>query len=179
MKSKLLAIAIAASIVWTACNGTDTDTTTSDSLVSTTTDAPTDNTTTDAGTGNTTTDASTNRSTSFDESGSYVDLKTNKPIRLKHKEGSEDLVDYETNEPYTYFFYNPATKDTFDRSGNIVNHYLIKTGDGEYTLDGKRWKIKKDSDGDIKMKDGDETKIKYDASSGKTKIKTEDTTIKH
>ena len=88
-------------------------------------------------------------------------------------------MNYETDQPFDYYFYSPASRDTFDRFGNVVNSYLLKDAKGIYTIDEKKWKVKQDSDGDIKMKDEDGNKIKYDASSDKVKMKTEDTTIKH
>lgn len=174
MKTKIFSIAIAAAVIATACNDSSTETTSSDSSSVNTSSGTTGSTETS----NSSTETTTSLNSSFDESGSYVDLKTNKPVRFKRSPDSQYLVDFETNEPFSYFFYNPATRDTFDRYGNVVNTYIMKGTDGMYTLDENRWKTRVDSDGDIKMKDGDETKVKIDASSGRVKVKTADTTIK-
>ncbi|WP_207496048.1 hypothetical protein [Aridibaculum aurantiacum] len=172
MKKQFMVLAFAASLSFVACNESTTETSTEDSTANNTTN-----------TGATTSGTDQNQSgrsinSSFDESGSYMDLRTNKPVRITRNTQSQTLMNSETNEPLSYFFYNPSTRDTFDMYGYRVNNYLIRGNDNTYTLDEERWRTKMDSDGDMKMKDGDETKVKYDASSGRTKIKTEDTVIK-
>jgi hypothetical protein len=154
-----------------ACNNSDSETTT-------TTDSSAAAGTT--GTTDESTEASMGSSSSaslekFDESASYVSLNTKKPVKIKRDMSRGYVVDYETNEPLNYYFYNPATRDTFDWSGNVVNGYLMKGNDGTYKLDESRWRIKVDEDGDIKAKDGDDSKIKIDASTGEAKIKTDST----
>lgn len=171
MKKQYLILGLAVSAFWAACGGETKDETSVDSTSTTTIEVPA--TTQPAGY-----QSSQKMNTNFDESGSYVDLKTNKPVRLKKGDNTTSLMDAETNQPYSYYFYSPATRDTFDRWGNVVNNYLIRGNDGGYMVDEGRWEMKVDEDGDIKMKDHDDTKIKYDASSGQTKIKTGDTTIK-
>lgn len=174
MKKQILALALAASTFWAACGNSETDDENNDTTMAATTTEPATGTT---GSGDYQSSQMVN--SDFDESGSYVDLKTKKPVRLKKgTDNNSSLVNSETNEPFSYFFYSPATRDTFDRWGNVVNNYLITGTGGDYMVDEDKWRMKVDEDGDIKMKDHDDSKVKYDASSGKTKIKTGDTTIK-
>jgi hypothetical protein len=165
MKKNL--ILIAALFFVTACNNSDSETATSTDSLATSAEA-TENAETSA-----TGSSSSASLEKFDESASYVSLTTKKPVRVKKDISRGYIVDYETNEPLNFYFYNPATRDTFDWSGNVVNGYLMRGTDGTYTLDESRWRVKVDDDGDIKAKDGDDSKIKIDASSGEAKIKTD------
>jgi hypothetical protein len=166
MKKNL--ILIAALFFVTACNNSDSETTTTTDSLATNAEAS------ESAETNTTASSSASLE-SFDESASYVSLTTKKPVKVKKDVTRGYVVDYETNEPLNYYFYNPATRDTFDWSGNVVNGYLMRGNDGAYKLDESRWRVKVDSDGDIKAKDGDDTKIKIDASTGEAKIKTDST----
>jgi hypothetical protein len=163
MKKNL--ILLAALFFAAACNNSGSETTTTDSTATSGTTAESTETAPAS--------SSSASLESFDESASYVSLNTKKPVKVKRDMTRGYVVDYETNEPLNYYFYNPATRDTFDWSGNVVNGYLLRGTDGAYTLDESRWRIKVDSDGDIKAKDGDDTKIKIDASSGEAKIKSD------
>lgn len=146
-----------------ACNDTGSETTETDSSTTTT---------------STESMATSSSVANFDESASYVSLNTSKPIKVKRDTTRGYIVDYETNEPLNFFFYNPATNDTFDWSGNVVNNYLLLGDDGTYKLDEDRWRTKVDDDGDVKAKDGDESKIKIDGDGSEIKIKTDTSKIK-
>lgn len=171
MKKTFAILVLAASIMWSSCGENKNETVSTDSTMNNTSEMSSDN-------GATTSEPNIAVNKSFNTTGSYFDLKTNKPVKFKVDSSSQYLMNYETDEPFDYYFYNPASRDTFDRFGNVVNNFLLKDAKGIYTIDEKRWKVKRDSDGDMKMKDEDGNKIKYDASSDKVKIKTEDTTIK-
>ena len=171
MKKTYAILVLAASIMWSSCGENKNETVATDSTMNNTSAMSSDN-------GSTNSEPTVAVNKSFNVSGSYVDLRTNKLVKFKIDSSSQYLMNYETDEPFDYYFYSPASRDTFDRFGNVVNSFLLKDGKGIYTIDEKRWKVKMDSDGDIKMKDEDGNKIKYDASSDKVKMKNEDTTIK-
>ncbi len=122
--------------------------------------------------------ASSGSSSSFDENASYVDLKTGKKLTVKRDPATGSVTNRETNEPLVYYYYNPTTRDTFDAYGRVVNSYLIRSNDGSYTLDEQRWKVKMDKDGDIKIKDGDDTKLKVEGDGSEMKLKTDSGKIK-
>lgn len=157
-------LAVSAIFSAVACNTPGTDTTTDSTTVST----ASDNTTSETVAG-----SSGSAESSFDESASYVDLTSGKTVKLRRDTTSGFIANYETNEP-VLFYYNPVTSDTFDRSGRVVNNYLVRDPQGVYRVDEERWKTKVDEDGDAKVKDGDETKIKSDGNEPETKIKTAD-----
>lgn len=171
MKRTFVIPGLAAAIIWSSCGENKNETVVTDSTMNNTSAMSSGNRATSS-------EPSVAVNKSFNTSGSYVDLMTNKPVKFKIDSSAQYLMNYETDEPFDYYFYSPASRDTFDRFGNVVNSFLFKDAKGIYTIDEKRWKVKQDSDGDIKMKDEDGNKIKYDASSDKVKIKTEDTTIK-
>jgi hypothetical protein len=154
-----------------ACNNSGSETTTTDSTTLSGTTG--ENSETASGTS-----TASSSLASFDESASYISLKTKKPVRVKADATRGYVVDYESNQPLDYYFYNPATRDTFDWSGNVVNGYLVLGDDGTYTLDEGKWKTKVDEDGDAKAKDGDDTKIKVDGNGTDAKIKTDSTKTK-
>jgi hypothetical protein len=173
MTKKPMVVAIAfATLSFAACNSGDTSTTTTDSSSTSSNETASGTDATASGA------ATTNSSTStFDESASYVDLKSGKKVTVKRDASTGYVTNSETHEPMLYY-YNPVSNDTFDRSGQVVNNYLIKGSDGSFTLDEARWKVKVDDDGDMKAKDGDQTKIKIDGKEPEVKIKTGDTKIK-
>jgi hypothetical protein len=165
MKKKLIPMVAAMAIVsFSACNNGSNETTSTDSITTST-----ESSTTNEG-------ASINASgtATFNENASYVDLKTGKTVKLKKNPATGYITNLEDNSEVMYYF-NPVTNDTFDRSGYVVNTYLIRGNDGSYTLDESRWKTKLDEDGDTKAKDGEGNKIKTDASSNSVKIKTDST----
>jgi hypothetical protein len=173
MKKQFLLIGTAAIIAFSACNDASTDSTT-------TTDSAAANTTTSTTTGPTTGTEIANFSTR-----SFVDVKTNKPVKLKWDAERRYYTDESGNQPY--FYYDHATKDTFDYWGRRLNDYLIYENN-DYTVDESRWSTTNISGtttgdtttittgtGDIKIKAGD-TKIK--AKDGKYKEKTDTSKVK-
>lgn len=102
-----------------------------------TTTTSTDSTTVTTGSAQTGTDdmsASTNINVNLDPSASYVDLKTGKPVKLRVDTVTKYIVEEATNEPVMYYV-NPATKDTFDRTGRLVNLALVRSESGDYSID--------------------------------------------
>src|SRR5690606_13675191 len=117
----------------------------------------------------------------------YVDLNTNQPVELIWDDDNDRALNKANNQPVELYV-NTATRDTIYGPGYIVNHHVIKTDNGNWTLDetkvkrdGDELKIKKDGM-KFKMEDG-EWKIKTDSGKIKSdgdelKIKTEDGKIK-
>lgn len=129
-------------------------------------------------------------------SSNYIDLNTNQPVELVWDKENNRALNKANNQPVELYV-NTATRDTIYGPGYIVNHHVIKTNTGNWTLDdtkikrdGDELKIKKDGmkfkmeDGEWKMKtddgkiksDDDEIKIKTD--DGKMKIEDGETKIK-
>jgi len=164
MKKTVLftSIAIAAAV---ACNdGSETTTTTDSTTTSTgsnTTSEGADMTTSASGTININPDAN------------YVDLKTGKSVKLRVDTVNHYVVEASSSQPI-YFYIDPSTNDTFDRSGTLVNNALVRGADGEYTVDQSRLKVKIQDDGDMKMKDGEGNKLKVDPNDDKLKMKSAD-----
>lgn len=65
----------------------------------------------------------------------FMDLKTNKPIKLHWDTVHYYYVDETGNQPY--YFYDPAAKDTFDYWGRRLNNYLTYSN-GDYMVDESR-----------------------------------------
>ncbi|MCW3109223.1 MAG: hypothetical protein JWQ09_3729 [Segetibacter sp.] len=118
----------------------------------------------------------------LDPSASYVELKTGKPVKLRVDTVTKYIVNEVTNEPVMYYI-NPATNDTFDRSGRLVNRALIRNANGDYSVDETRITVSTDDNSNMTSSDTTEagaaggnskTKIKDD----KFKQKTDTSTIK-
>lgn len=105
----------------------------------------------------------------------YIDLNTGKPVKLRVDTVTHYIVFAETNEPVT-FFVDPTVQDTFDVKGQNVSDVLVRTETG-YSVDENKWKIKRQSDGDWKMKDGEGNKIKVDPNDEKIKMKSADGSV--
>lgn len=126
-----------------------------------------------------------NATMNADESNrSYKDLYTGSTIKVHRDAATGRYVNAETNSVIEYY-YDPATSDTFDASGRVVNMALIRGADGKYTVD--EAKVKFQSDGDMKMKSADgETKVKLETNgdgkiknaSGKVKVKDGEVEVK-
>lgn len=180
MKRKLMYLATATALMFSACNdsGNSSTVTTTDS----TTMATSSN---DVGMGN---------SGNSSETLTYVDVITNKPVAVMQDTVSHQYVDMNTHQPLTYY-YNPISHDTFDARGRIVNNALVLTN-GDYTIDESKiksnddafkmkngdMKMKMDDDGDMKMKDGD-MKVKdkddlYKEKTDSSKLKVKDGKMK-
>ena len=128
MKKQFILLSTAAMFVFAACNdATKTDTTTN-----------TDRTTTAPAAPMTTTTTTTTTTTSIPnfEHRTFVSLKTKKPIKLREDTVTHVYVDMTTNEQ-PYYYYDPASHDTFDYRGRLVNNALI-LNNGEYTIDDSR-----------------------------------------
>lgn len=69
-------------------------------------------------------------------SRSFVDLKTNQPIKLVWDTVHYYYID-ETTGKEPGFYYDPAAHDTFDYWGRVVNHALNYTNN-DYTIDETR-----------------------------------------
>jgi hypothetical protein len=146
MKTKLFGFGGLLVLSLAACNSGSSTTTTD----STTVAADTSQTTaTDAS-------ASNNIPVHFDASASYVDLKTGKPVKLRVDTVTHYIVEEVTNQPVMYFI-NPATNDTFDRSGRIVNRALIRSSNGDYTIDESRITVSSDDNSSTSATDADDT----------------------
>lgn len=110
MKKQFFLLGAAAILGFAACSDSSTD--------STTTTDSTANTATATTTGPTRGTEIANFS-----SRSFMDVRTNKPITLRWDTVHYYYVDETGNQPY--FYYDPATKDTFDYWGRRLNDYLI------------------------------------------------------
>lgn len=160
-----------------ACNnGTSTTTTDSTTL-----------TTGSAQTGTESVSASKNITVHLDPSASYVDLKTGKPVKLRVDTVTKYIVDEVTNQPVMYYI-NPATKDTFDQNGRLVSRALIRSSNGDYSVDESRLTGSLDDNSNASTTDtshatsADETTVsgnsKTKIKDDKLKQKTDTTTIK-
>ncbi|MDB5250449.1 MAG: hypothetical protein JWQ40_4843 [Segetibacter sp.] len=149
----------------------------------------TDSTTVTTGSTQAATDAmpaSTNINVNLDPSASYVDLKTGKSVKLRVDTVTRYIVDESTNEPVTYYV-NPATRDTFDRSGRLVNLALVRSSSGDYSVDETRITVTPGNSSNTISTDTNTTSSNAGTPTGdsKTKIKgdkfkqkTDTTTIK-
>ncbi|MEP6616542.1 MAG: hypothetical protein ABJA57_08190 [Ginsengibacter sp.] len=162
MKKQFILLSTAVMFLFTACNDetkTDTTTTNSDSTVVAAPDTSNMATTT------TVTTTTTTTIPNFDHR-SFVSLKTKKPIKLRQDTVTHVYVDMTTNEQ-PYYYYDPATHDTFDYKGRMVNNALVMNN-GEYTIDETRISnvpATAPATGDYKMKQsGDKMKEKTDTS---------------
>ena len=99
----------------------------------------------DSGTNNTTTtDSTTTTQTNTEKKGAmianfdtrtFMDLKTNKPVKLHWDTVHYYYVDDSGAQPY--YYYDPIAKDTFDYWGRNLNGYLTSSN-GDYMLDESR-----------------------------------------
>jgi hypothetical protein len=179
MKRVFMPLCAIALLSVVSCNQSSTTEAGADSTSTTTT-----TTSTDAATGSTA--APSAATTTVDENASYVDLKSGKTIKVKKNQETGKYINSETNEPLMYYV-NPSTADTFDVQGRVVNNALVKGPEG-YTVDETKittdnGKLKTQSDGDVKAKEGDvKAKVETDGDmklkSGDSKEKIKDDTYK-
>jgi hypothetical protein len=182
MKIKLFGLAgLLALLSMTACNNGSSTTTTDSTTVSAETSQ----------TGSSDVAASNNTQVHFDPSASYVDLKSGKSVKLRVDTVTHYIVDEVTNQPVMYYI-NPATSDTFDQRGRLVSRALIRSANGDYTIDESRITVSSadNSTTDTANTTDDEsatasgnskTKIKEDKFKQKTdtsKVKVKDNKIK-
>ena len=137
----LPAVAGLAMLTFASCDSGTTDETTTDSVVT-----------------ETTTSSMETSGSTIDMDASYMDLSSGKTFTIARDTVTTYYVNRETREPVLYYV-NVATNDTFDRSGRWINGALIKMDDGSFSVDESRLKVKTDEDGDIKIKDGDDSKM--------------------
>ncbi len=114
----------------------------------------------------------------------YIDLKTGKKIRLHVDTITQFIVNEVTKEPIV-FYIDPSNNDTFDTKGRLVNRALIRSSDGDYTLNESMLMQKEvpmedtiASMGNSKEKIKDD-KYKYKDENIKVKIKDDKTKIKN
>jgi hypothetical protein len=110
----------------------------------------------------------------------YVDLASGKTVILEKDEKSGLMVDAGTKKPIRIYVDTEKNDTIWGKTGVVINGNLQRSQDGIYiyagdndggtTVTGDDYKKKVDSDGDIKIKDGD-TKTKIDGETGKTKVK--------
>lgn len=129
-------------------------------------------TTTDSMNVESTTDASTSMTTSGSTvtPGKYIDLSSGKEVQIDRDASTGRWVDVTTRTPVEYYI-SIDTRDTFDAQGRNVSNALDRSSDGKFMVNEERLRVKMDDDGDMKIKDGDETKMKYDKSSDELKYK--------
>ena len=124
MKKQFFLLGAAAAILgFAACNDSATDSTT-------TTDSTAATTATSTATGPTRGVEIANFS-----GRTFMDVKTNKPVKLRWDAERYYYVDESGNQPY--YYYDPATKDTFDYWGRRLNDYLIYDNN-DYRVDESR-----------------------------------------
>ena len=152
-------------VSFVACDNSETTKTSTDSLNSASSETTTSGEPT-SGSSTATENSSTVRP------GTYIDLNTGKKVQIDRDASSGRWIDVSTRTPIEYYI-SEDTRDTFDMTGRNVNFAIERTLDGKYIINEKKYKVKFDSDGDMKVKDGEGNKMKYDASSDELKVKTD------
>ena len=177
MKRLFVSLAfIAAAVSFTACGGGNNGESTTDSTSTTnTTTSTTGEATTTETAGSTDNTSGSTGSSSGPTKDSYTDLSSGSTFTIE-KDPSTGYYRNKTTGKRVDFYYDPATNDTFDYRGRVVNNAITRSSIGVYSLDEDKIKIQ--SDGDVKMKSSDgETKVKMETD-GDGKIKTDSTKIK-
>ena len=148
----------------------------------------------DSGTNNSTTSDSTTTTTQTNterrgamianfDTRTFMDLKTNKPVKLHWDTVHYYYVDDSGTQPY--YYYDPIAKDTFDYWGRKLNGY-ITSSNGEYMLDESRMPAtdmstpvmdtaSTSTSGDMKIKSKDD---KYKEKTDTSKLKITDDKMK-
>ncbi len=164
-------------VSFVACSNNANETQQSD----TTTIVPTTTTTTESNASVTTTTAPVVK---LKANADYIDLKTGKKIRLRVDTVTQFVLNEVTKEPIV-FYIDPATNDTFDARGRLVNKALIRNTDGDYTINESmlmpQETVLEDTIADLgkskeKIKDD---KYKFKDENIKVKIKEDKTKIKN
>ena len=172
MKKQFLLLGAAVIFGFAACNDSGTNsTTTTDSTANTTATTP----------------PAITRGTEIANfsTRTFMDLKTNKPIKLHWDTVHYYYVDETGNQPY--FYYDPAAHDTFDYWGRRLNDYLIYENN-DYRIDEARMPAmdmssttidtsasSMSTSGDSKMKAKDD---KYKEKTDTSKLKVKDDKMK-
>ena len=95
----------------------------------------------------------------------YMEVKSNKSVKIKRDEQTHSYVNAMTGQPLS-FYYDPVNHDTFDSRGRIVSNALLLKN-GVYSIDETKLKSKDDA---IKMKN-DQVKLKMNGVDGTIKDK--------
>ncbi|CAN5358138.1 hypothetical protein BH09BAC2_BH09BAC2_21730 [soil metagenome] len=177
---KLFVIAAVTIMGFTACND---DSKTNTNTTTTTDTATTNNTMANDGTTTTTTTTTTVVTTRSLENRNLMVVKTNKPIQLKYDPDHSYYIDATTNKQATTYFYDPATNDTFDYRGYIVNNALLNNNGDWKTDESRLWSNQynvtlRDSiqaGGSVKIKQNDNS---YKEKTDSTKLKVTDNKMK-
>jgi hypothetical protein len=113
----------------------------------------------------------------------YLDLTTGNRVDLKKDSSTNLMVDAETGKPVKIYVDREKNDTIWGATGKVINGRVVKTDNGEWKYDGDDelkvknenddYKKKVESDGDIKIKDGDK-KIKIDGKTGERKVKKDD-----
>ena len=129
MKKQFFLLGAAAILGFTACNDNATSNTTkTDSLATQPGDTTIQTTTT------TTTTTKTVHPIANFEHRTFYSVTTKKPVKLRMDTVHHYYVDVITNQQPDYYYYDPATKDTFDYWGRRLNNALIDNN-GAWTID--------------------------------------------
>src|SRR5215212_2485958 len=124
MKKQFFLLGAAAIFGFAACNDSGTDST-----------ATTDSTTNATATTSTAMGPTRGTPIANFESRTFMDVKSNKPIKLHWDTVHYYYVDDSGSQPY--YYYDPSTKDTFDYWGRRLNDYLIYENN-DYRVDESR-----------------------------------------
>ena len=132
MKKQFFLMGAAAILGFAACNDNGTSTTTNTDTTATNPGDTTIQTTT-----TTTTTTKTVHPIANFEHRTFYNVVTHKPVKLRMDTVYHYYVDVNTNKEPDYYYYDPATKDTFDYWGRILNNALIDNN-GTWTVDETR-----------------------------------------
>lgn len=170
MKKQFFLLGAAVILGFAACNDTATDsTTTTDSMANTMATQST---------------STPNRGVEIANfsTRSFMDVKTKEPVKLRWDAERYYYVDESGNQPY--YYYDPATMDTFDYWGRRLNDYLIYENN-DYRIDESRIpaidvNVSMDTSttsasGDLKIKATDD---KYKEKTDTSKLKVTDDKMK-
>lgn len=157
MKKTFWSFTALAAIFLTACGGSDSgeNTDTLSAAESTTTTSVADN-------GSSNPNGGTTRQ--------YKDVYTGSDVQLEKDPATGYYMNVQTHQPID-FYTDPATADTFDMRGRVVNSAIIRDKSGRYKVD--ETKVKFQSDGDLKIKDAEGNKAKLETD-GDAKFKDAD-----
>lgn len=129
MKKQFFLIGTAAILGLSACNNDSTNSTTNTDSTKTNMGDTTVQTTTTT----TTTTKTYHPITNF-EHRTFYSVATKKPVKLRVDTVNHYYVDVSTNQEPDYYYYDPATHDTFDYWGRRLNNALINNN-GTWTID--------------------------------------------
>lgn len=111
----------------------------------------------------------------------YVDPNSGRTLSLVKDANTGLMVDEDTKRP-VYIYVDTETKDTINGStGKVVNgqlayvdgQYKIKSDEDQYKEKNGDFKMEREKDGDVTIKDGD-TKVKIEGETGEKKVKHDD-----